>query len=197
MVFGFDDLLEGITIAEIATYIGSALFSEGTAVATESSTLIIQDLLGETGLEAVIDIAKNETPTLIANEINVPVYNQLGVSLWEEEGLRETANMSQSGFIDRVKLIASQLEQKGVNMTNTQSINLLKDIVKRGLEIGKKGASNIIDPKILTSGLVSGLGVAGSIKAFQKNLGKEAGEFVRLPKNIENDDPLIAGLPKF
>lgn len=170
MPFGIDDVLEGVAISDIIYFIGSALFSEAAAASSvEGTSLVVQDLLGNTGLEAVIDLAKNETTGLLANEIDVPLFTQEGVTLWEEEGISQSGNLTKNGFIDRVKAIAKGLTDKGVNIGSTEGRETLRKIVKKAIELGKSGVKESLKPKyiipaVLGSGGVAGIG--GAIKLF-------------------------------
>jgi hypothetical protein len=187
MVFGLDDILEGVVISDILYFIGSALFSE-TAVASsvEGTSLVVQDLLGDTGLEAVIDLAKNETTGLLANEINVPLFQQEGVSLWEEEGLTQSGNLTKNGFIDRVKTIAKGLSDKGVNIGSTEGRDVLRKIVKKALK------PKYIIPAVLGSGGIAGVG--GAIKLFKKKARRALKPLEPLIKPETSQD-LMSDLP--
>jgi hypothetical protein len=198
MVFGLDDILEGVVISDILYFIGSALFSE-TAVASsvEGTSLVVQDLLGDTGLEAVIDLAKNETTGLLANEINVPLFQQEGVSLWEEEGLTQSGNLTKNGFIDRVKTIAKGLSDKGVNIGSTEGRDVLRKIVKKAIELGKSGVKEALKPKyiipaVLGSGGIAGVG--GAIKLFKKKARRALKPLEPLIKPETSQD-LMSDLP--
>ncbi len=195
MVFGIDDVLEGFAISDIIYFIGSAIFGEvAVSSSIEGTTLVIQDLLGETGLEAILDLAKNETTGLLANEVDVPLFEQVGVSLWDEEALTETGNLTKNGFIDRVKTIAQQLTNKGVNIASSDGKELLTTIVNKAIDIGKSGVKEAMKPKyiipaVLGSGGVAGAaGIGGAIKLFKKKTKK-------VIKKILPSEDLIVGLP--
>lgn len=170
MVFLFDDVLEGITLVEVATFIGTTLFGEAEAAsAVEGTSLVVQDLLGDDGLEAVIDLAKNETTVPMGSNITNEILEQNAEQLWEEGGMINVNGMTKEGFIDRAKVIGQRLINNGADMTSNEGKQLLRNITNKAFELGKKGIKRTINPEILVS---TALGAVGGGKIFANLQGK-------------------------
>jgi len=185
MVFGIDDIIEGFTLADVALFLSSLLFPAAESSVVEGSSVVITNLLGEDGLTAVVDLAKNEAITEISPEIGLE-FEKDGARLWLEEG--ETfigKNISREGFIDRVKLIGSKLKNAGIDVNSLSGKNLLNNIVKKSLELGKKGISKVSNPKLILSSVIGGLGGGSLIKAFEKRAKKDLRNISTIEKPID------------
>lgn len=184
MVFGFDDVIEDGGILAIMTSIYYSLFPEAEVVVPEvasgvinilndSQYLVIQDLLGDDGLEAVISIADGSTKSYEG----LPAYERfydLAESSYEIEINGGTTITNKEAFIQNVSKLASSISKK-IPTTSAGFKTLLLDIIK--------GAIN--NPGKAVAIGSAGIGLAGLSYGVIKQIKESFDKGERLPDDVQ------------
>ena len=159
MVFGFDDVIEGITAAEVLGFLSTAIFgaSEGaTTTIGEGGTLVIQDLLGDEGLEATIDLIKGEVSAPMNHNITDSQIEETLEEVWNNIGKIDNSGITKEGLINRSSVIAEKLINKGIDVKSDKGNELLNTIINKALNLGKEGIRKTLDPKIIAGSTLLG-----------------------------------------
>lgn len=203
MVFGFDDIafdsgvlavLTGIittlfpdiagTIANLSTTAieGASIGATSTAlgatstfpILAESEYLVIQDLLGEDGLEAVISMADGSTKSYE----NLPIYEKwydLSEKVYNVTLQNNNITQDKTTFIQNISKLIDSLSKK-IPTTSDGFINLVQDIVK--------GAIN--NPQRTIAYGASAVGIAGLSYGVVKQIKKSFDNGEKLPKDVQD-----------
>lgn len=188
MVFGIDDILEGVAIGDILYFIGEALFgAEAITAGTTAVSGFFEQLLGEEGIQAIQDLVLMAKGQSLPG--NVEAIGELGelelkkiddIFIWEE--LPEVQKVvPKNVFNQRVAIIANQLKRNGINILNKDGFNFLKSIVRKTIQLGSEGVKQSLNPKILVPALLGGIG-ANKLFLSMKN---KAEQFNKKKSNLD------------
>lgn len=130
MVFGIDDIIEDSALVSVLTAIFYAVWPSVSTIATEAiaaepELIMIEELLGEEGVEAVAEINTSSTV-----QSGLPAYTQF----YDEadkvyEMVSNTINIpDKESFIQKVSKLAGSIAKK-IPAGSQGFINLIKDIV--------------------------------------------------------------------
>lgn len=188
MVFGIDDILEGVAIGDILYFIGEAIFgAEAVTAGTTAISGFFEQLLGEEGIQAVQDLILMAKGESVAG--NIEAVSELGelelkkiddIFIWED--IPEIQKVvPKSVFNQRVAVIANQLKRNGISILNKDGFNFLKTIVRKTLQLGSEGVKQSLNPKILVPALLGGIG-ANKLFLSMKN---KAEQFNKKKSNLD------------
>ena len=177
MVFLVDDILEGVTIMEAISIIGSEVMAEITGVATTATATVgnlFNNILGSEGTSALLNFVKMGAgeqiavdATVISNTGNVVIENE-GLLLWE--AVPEIQQVSPKGvFVQNFQKLGQALIKNGVNMKDLSARDLLKKLVLTAI---KKGKTGIIAGSIGTS-ILAPIGIKKLVNKFRKSIKKK------------------------
>ena len=118
-----DIAIADFTIAGLLSYVGSLIFTAVPAIEESSYEIVLTSLLEDDGVEALTNIASDESVGLTGKAINakdklLQLYNSIDPQLPEGQ------------FLEQVDTIANKLSKSGISIATEKGFNLLKTIVE-------------------------------------------------------------------